>query len=181
MKIIKPLIHATFALAALLGGQAAAGTIEAQDAWLPAYDANARVAPVFLTLLNHTDTPDRLIAVRTSIARDAGVHKMAAVDGELRQQRLQAVELPVGIPVPLQAGGAYIVLDGIDTPLRPRATHTLHLVFEKAGEREVRVRVRPVAQDASALENLRTDPLQHPTRLPRTEGLDGVRTDPLLR
>lgn len=181
MKSAKHLTLVALACAAFVSGNAVADAIEARDAWLPAYGERVRVAPVFMTLVNHADSADRLIAVRTDIARDASVQTMALVDGELRQQRLRSVELPAGVPVSLHAGGAYVVLDGIDAPLQPRAAHTLHLVFEKAGEREVRVRVRPAARDGTALENLRTDPLQQPGQLPRTEGLDDVRTDPFLR
>jgi copper(I)-binding protein len=106
---------------------------------------------------------------------------MVIEGGEARQREIAAVELPPGVPVPLQAGGAYLVLEGLKPTSRPRAAQTIRLVFEHAGEREYRVRVRPQGLGDDTLENLRTDPLQQPGKPARTEGLDdALRTDPLL-
>lgn len=182
MKTATSLSLAAIACTMLATSHAAADDIRIRDAWLPAHGEHVRVAPVYLTLVNQGSHADRLIGVRSEIARTATLHAMTIEADQARQRPLRAVELPAGIPVPLHAGGAYVILDDIVTPLRPRAVHTLHLVFEHAGEREVKFRVRPAGRDDDTLENLRTDPLQQPGQIPRSEGLDdALRTDPFLR
>ncbi len=163
-------------------GTALADGIHVGEAWIPAYGENLRNAPVFLTLVNLGKGSDRLVGARSDGAAAVSLQTLAVQDGELRAQPLQAVSLPPGVPVPLAAGGTWLMLEDLKAPLRARATYTLKLVFEQAGEREYRVRVRPTPLAGDNLENLRTDPLQQPGQTQRTEGLDdALRSDPFLR
>jgi len=181
MKYAQRLTLAALVCGALASAPAAAERIHVRDAWMPAYAGNPRNAPVFLTLVNLGPEPDRLIAVKVEGGAAASIRAMVIEGGEARQREIAAVELPPGVPVPLQAGGAYLVLEGLKATPRPRAAQTVRLVFEHAGEREYRVRVRPQGLGDDTLENLRTDPLQQPGKPARTEGLDdALRTDPLL-
>lgn len=159
-----------------------AGDLHVREAWIPAYAENVSTAPVFLTLVNLGKDADRLVSARSDGAARVSLQALSVQDGELRATPLRGVALPPGVPVPLEAGSAWLQMEGLKGPLRPRATYTLKLTFEKAGEREVRVRVRPTPLAGESLDNLRTDPQQQPGQTPRSEGLDdALRSDPFLR
>lgn len=183
MKKAQRLMLGALACGALASAAAAAESIHVRNAWMPAYTDDARSAPVFLTLVNLGAKSDRLVGVKADGAAVAGIRVIAVENGEARQRELTAVELPPGVPVPLQAGGAYLVLEGLKAPLKPRAAQTIRLVFQNAGERELRVKVRPEGLGDDPLENLRTDPLQVPIGKPaHSEGVDeALRTDPFQR
>ncbi|PTD97772.1 copper chaperone PCu(A)C [Pseudothauera lacus] len=180
--MIKNKLVSLAVVACTLGaGPVLASGIHVRDAWIPAYGEGARSAPLFLTVTN-TGTPDRLIGARSDAAERVSINTLQAHEGELRATALQAVALPSGVPVIFESGNAWLQLEGLKAPLRPRATVTVKLVFERAGEREYRIRVRPNPLGGDTLENMRTDPLQQPGQTQRTEGLDdALRSDPFLR
>lgn len=166
----------TFAAPAL------ADTLHVRDAWIPVYGDTVRNAPVFLTLLNMSDTNDRLLGASSDAAARVSIQAMGVADDALRTHTLDAVALPVGVPVTLNPGGVWLLLEDIHTPLRVRALYTVKLMFEHAGEREYRIRARVTNIAAETLDNMRTDPMQTRTQPERTEGLDdALRTDPFLR
>jgi len=165
-----------------LAAPALADTIHIRDAWIPVYGDQQRNAPIFLTLVNMGDSADRLLSVHSNDATKVSIQAMSVADDVLRPHTLDSVVLPVGVPVALSPGGAWLMLEGMQAPARARAMYSVVLVFEHAGEIEYRIRGRLSNIAADTLENLRTDPMQSPTRSERTEGMDdALRTDPFLR
>jgi periplasmic copper chaperone A len=103
-------------------------------------DAYARTTPqsagVFMTLVNHGTTPDRLIAARTDAAEMAGLH----TSSETADGVMQMLDLTEGLAVPghetraLARGGDHIMLMGLTRPLKNGDTIRLILTFEREGE-----------------------------------------------
>ncbi len=96
---------------------------------------------------------------------------------------ISAVALPSGVPINMDNSGLYLLLDGINEPLRAGSRFNINLMFDEGESQTVRVQVRSVAVSGDRmLENMRTDPMQQGLSPRRSEGLDeGVMTDPLIR
>lgn len=103
--------------------------------------ATATSGAIYLTLENHGDAPDRLIAVSTDAADVASLHTSAEDASGL----MQMVAIDGGIVVPaqgsyvLQRGRDHIMLMGLTRSLVAGDTFSLTLTFEGAGAVVVKV------------------------------------------
>lgn len=178
------LLAAALASSLVVSHSVLADKVYVQDAWSPAFAVSALTqAPVYMTLTNLSAESRQLVSAETSVAKAVTLQGWTQ-DAQLRKvQHLNAMELPVAAPVSLNAGSAYLMLDGLNAPLRPGSRFTLTLAFDNGERSDVRVQVRSSQVSGErVLEGMRTDPLQQGTPQRRTEGLDdALRTDPLLR
>lgn len=141
----------TGAVLALLGTGAFAGEIEILDPYARSSRPNAPTGAVFMLLLNHAETADRLVSAASDVAQkvelhtheagDNGVMKMRAIEGGL--------EIPAGGHHALARGGDHVMLMGLKQPLQTGETITVTLTFENAGEITVEVPVDPHRKPAS--------------------------------
>jgi urease accessory protein len=122
----------------------AAGGIEAQDAWARASAGAHRTGAAYVTLLNHGDAVDRLVAVSTPAAERAELHAHLHDGGVMRMRKVEAVEVHAGEPTVLAPGGLHVMLTGLAKPLKEGDRFPLTLSFEKAGEKTVQVAVLKV-------------------------------------
>lgn len=131
--MLKPLLAA--ALAALLATAAAAPAIahdgpHVEDAYAR---ASANSGAVFLTIVNHSDQPDRLLSAASDVAQRVELH----THKEDANGVMQMLEVEGGLPVPghgtlaLERGGDHIMLMGLTRPLAQGDTVTLTLTFER--------------------------------------------------
>jgi periplasmic copper chaperone A len=121
--------------------------------------ATAKSGAIFLTLENHGEADDRLIAVATDAAENATLHSNL----EDASGMMQMVAIEGGIVLPargmhaLARGGDHIMLTGLTRPLADGDTFTLTLTFEAAGEVVVQVPVdngrAPEAHDMEGMED----------------------------
>lgn len=87
--------------------------------------------PIYMTIHNHGEAPDRLLAASSPLAEKA----------EIKAAPTQGIEFRPGATVKFEAGGAHILLVGMKESLSGYETFPLWLVFEKAGKVEVEVMV----------------------------------------
>ncbi|MEX0283746.1 MAG: copper chaperone PCu(A)C [Paracoccaceae bacterium] len=129
--------------AALLAVPALAGDIMIHDSYARSSGPNAKAGAAFMTLMNHGDTDDRLIAVRTDAAARAELHTHKENDQGVMQMRHveDGFAIPAGGEHALSRGGDHVMLMGLTGPLEQGGTVTLTLVFETAGEMTVEVPV----------------------------------------
>lgn len=120
----------------------AALTIE--QAWARALPPNAPAAAVYLTV-NNAGSADRLLSARTPIAERAELHATRQEGELLRMVAEDHVEVPANGAVAFVPGGRHLMLMGLRQPLVAGEHFQLTLVFEKAGERELRVDIRDQA------------------------------------
>jgi copper(I)-binding protein len=125
----------------LLAGAAAAqtGSVEVRDAWARATPGKADIGAAYLTL--ESPIGDRLTGLSTPAASITQLHTMTMEGGVMKMNRLAGLDLPAGQPVKLEPGATHIMLIGLTDKLRPGQSFPLTLTFEKAGKREVTVRV----------------------------------------
>jgi copper(I)-binding protein len=76
---------------------------------------------------------DRLVEVRSPVARRAEVHATSMDGGVMRMRRAGPIAVGPGAPVLLEPGGLHLMLYGLDQPLVAGQRVPLELRFEKSG------------------------------------------------
>jgi copper(I)-binding protein len=111
--------------------------------------ATAQSGAVYMTIVNHSAEPDRLLSVRTDAAARAELHTHA----ETTDGVMQMLHVPEGFAIAghethaLARGGDHVMLMGLTRPLNTGDTITLILTFEREGEVTLDV---PVDNDRKA-------------------------------
>ena len=97
----------------------------------------------YVSIANHGDAADRLIAAKTVLARRVEIHAMGMDNGVMRRRAVDGgLSIAAGEAVQLAPGGLYIMLMGLTTQLAADSQHETTLVFEKAGEITVTATVK---------------------------------------
>lgn len=103
---------------------------------------NAPVAGGFLTITNTGSTDDRLLSAESDIAGETQVHEMSVDKGVMKMRQLSdGLPIPAGQTVDLKPGGFHIMFMDLHQPLVEGETVKVRLVFEKAGETEVTLKI----------------------------------------
>ena len=148
-------------LAALLLVSMVGCSNNAQEAGIVIDDVWARESPtadgngaVFMTLKNSGAEADALVGASAAICEAVELHETTMENDVMRMQPVpgQRIDLPAGGEATLKPGGLHVMLMGLKQQLQPGQRFTLSLQFEKAGERQVEVEVRPLEEtDADAM------------------------------
>ncbi len=97
----------------------------------------------FMTIVNNSKEPDRLISAQCSIAKMVELHETLNTDGVMSMRpRPDGFEIPAGGTVELKPGGKHVMLMGLTDPLKADEIIEITLNFEKAGAVKVQVPVR---------------------------------------
>ena len=97
----------------------------------------------YVSIANHGDAADRLIAAKTVVARRVEIHSMEMDNGVMRMRAVDGgLPIAAGGSVHLAPGGLHIMLMGLTTQLAADSQHEITLVFEKAGEITVTATVK---------------------------------------
>jgi copper(I)-binding protein len=132
----------SFILIAAAIPAAAENAITVAKAWSRATPTGAEVAAGYLTIVNHGDSPDRLVSVKTSVAGNTGIHQMKMAAGKMEMRPVpDGIEIPAKGTVVLEPMGYHLMLMGLKAPLQKGDTFTGSLVFEHAGAIDVTFRV----------------------------------------
>ena len=109
-------------------------SLRIEGAWArPSIVPNGNSA-IYLTIVNPTDHPDRLVAVK-SPAGMAETHESVTENNIVRMEpRPGGFEIPARSTVSLLPGGKHIMLMGVAKPLAPGDAITATLVFASMGE-----------------------------------------------
>lgn len=123
------------------------GTLTLSNIWLRFTPPGAKVGAGYLTITNNGTKTDRLIAVKSTIAKKNEIHEMA-MDKDIMIMRPVAdgITIEPGQSVDLKPGGFHLMLMGLTEPLAEGDIHKLTLVFEIAGDIEIEM---PVLKKAS--------------------------------
>jgi copper(I)-binding protein len=114
--------------------------IEVVEPWARAALAG-RTSAAYMTLVNPTETPDRLLSAASPIAQTVELHAHLHEGGVMRMRPVAAIEVHPGEPAVLAPGGLHVMLIGLTRDLKRGETIRLTLSFEKAGRIEVDVPV----------------------------------------
>lgn len=118
------------------------GSIKIEHPWSRETAPKAAVGAGFLTIQNFGKAPDRLIAVKSSVAGKTEIHTMTMEGGVMRMRELTAgLTIPAGSEVKLQPGAEHIMFMGLKEQIKKGQDFKATLVFERAGEVEVTFQV----------------------------------------
>ena len=127
--------------------------------WARATAGNASTGAAYMTI--ESAAPDKLVGASTPIAGRAELHEHVDQGGVMRMRSVDAVPVRPGTPTVLKPGGLHVMLMELKRPLKEGDSFPLTLRFERAGPREVMVRV----EKAGAIKSS-DDPHTHPGGLP---------------
>ena len=106
----------------------------------PSISATVPGAPVsagYLTIRNTGSETDRLISAQAGFAGKVQIHEMSMVDDVMKMRPVDGgLEIAPGGEVILARGGRHLMFMELSGALSKGETHTVRLVFEKAGEIE---------------------------------------------
>jgi len=115
-----------------------------KDSWARASAGPAKAGAAYLTIANMGQETDRLIEVKSDLAKRTEVHNHLMEDGVMKMRHIKAVEVSPGTPTILQPGGLHIMFMGLNRPFVEGETLPMTLVFEKAGEVDIEFIVQGV-------------------------------------
>ncbi|RVT86585.1 copper chaperone PCu(A)C [Rhodobacteraceae bacterium CCMM004] len=136
------------ALAAAFATPAAAdpvtlGDLTVADAYAFETAPMARAGAGYLTLINAGTADERLLEVRAGFPK-VMIHETVTRDGVAAMEHRDGVDIPAGSTVTLAPGGYHVMFMGLGgDPFEPGEEIAATLVFETAGEVEIRFAVRP--------------------------------------
>lgn len=142
--IVRRSAFALFLLAPLAACQQAA-PFEVKDVWARDTIGGTGAAAVYMTITS--PTADRLTGASSPAAAKTDLMTMTGGNGKpMGMDYVQGIDLPAGTAVSLNPKGLHVWLEDLKQPLEAGQTIPLTLKFEKAGERQVNVKI--VAADA---------------------------------
>ena len=98
--------------------------------------SGAKSGAAFFTIMNHSSTDDRLIAVHSDVAKRVELHSHTEDENGVMRMR----EIAGGIVVPaggmhaLARGGDHVMFMGLGAPLPDGGAVDVTLTFEQAGD-----------------------------------------------
>lgn len=129
----------------LAAGEARLGGLHVHQPWARASAGPAKAGAIYLTIMNHGEAPDRLIAITSPAGKKLALHQNIQEGDIMKMRPLEGgLALPVGHYVSLEPGGTHIMMTGLQSPLEEGSTHPLTLTFEQAGQLETSFVVRAV-------------------------------------
>jgi copper(I)-binding protein len=129
---------------------AAPGGLEVTEAWARATPPGAVVGAAYLTIENHADRGDRLIAATSPVASHVSVHVTVAERGTTGMRPLEGAAIAAGGTLRMAPGGTHMMLSGLSGPLVAGRSLPLTLVFENAGAVTVAAAIAPIGAEAPA-------------------------------
>ena len=102
--------------------------------------AGAETGAAYVVLMVHGED-DRLVGVSTPAAKMAALHKTVNVDGVMKMEHVDGIDIPANAMLQMKPGGYHIMLMGLTQPLKEGDEIVLTLKFEKAGDVEVKAKV----------------------------------------
>lgn len=127
------------ALAAATLSIAASGarhdTVVMSRAWVRALPPGQATTAAYMTIRNAGAGPAIVVGARTGIADKVEIHTSRNIDGYVRMEQLEQVELAAGQSLELAPGGTHLMLLGLDR--MPMPGENVPLCLQLAGGDEV--------------------------------------------
>jgi copper(I)-binding protein len=130
------------------GGEPAAGGLVVIEAWARATPPGAATGAAYVTVLNRSDSDDRLIRVESAAAGAALLHETVEENGVSTMRHREDMPVAAGESLVMTPGGAHIMLMRLARPLEEGKSLPLTLVFEKAGALRAEATIAPIGAAA---------------------------------
>lgn len=149
MKILLSLTVAVSVAVAMLANPALAHEHKAKGlsishAWARATVKSAKTGAAYLTINNAGARADKLVAVKSGMARKTQIHLSSMHKGMMKMEQVHGVAVPAGGMAELKPGGYHVMFMGLKNPLKEGGSFPLTLVFDKAGEIVVQIKIMKI-------------------------------------
>jgi copper(I)-binding protein len=111
--------------------------------WAWATWKGARTGAAYVTIVNRGSNGDRLVSVKSPVARRAQIHLHAMAANVMRHRIMELIDVLSGQTITFAPGGLHVMLIDLAAPLEIGAKFPLILKFEHAGSVAVNVVVQP--------------------------------------
>ncbi|MFA5679466.1 MAG: copper chaperone PCu(A)C [Pseudomonas sp.] len=118
-----------------------AGDLHINHPWSRALPPVAPTGATYLTIENRGQQSDTLIGARTPVAGHTELHEHVHQNGLMKMQQIDSVEIAAGQSVEFRPGGHHVMLFDLKEPLVAGHDYPMTLIFERAGEVDVKVQV----------------------------------------
>jgi copper(I)-binding protein len=107
--------------------------------------STARTGAGYLTIRNHGQEADRLVAVACDCAETSEIHEMTMENNVMRMRELaDGLPIPAGGSAELKPGGYHLMFIGLKAPFTEGEMVKATLTFEKAGSVDVMFAIGPL-------------------------------------
>ncbi|MEP4196748.1 MAG: copper chaperone PCu(A)C [Aliishimia sp.] len=115
----------------------------------PYVRSGAKTGAAFFTIMNHSDSDDRLIGVTSDVAPRVELHThLEDANGVMKMREIQGgIAIPAGGMHQLKRGADHVMFMGLSDRMEQGATVHVTLSFEKAGDVMVEIPVDNERQD----------------------------------
>lgn len=120
-----------------------AKNIEITQPWSKAVPPTSNVAAAFLSIINHGNIDDTLIAVHSPIAQVAELHTLNNNNGLMQMRQVKAINITANQQQQLAPGGFHVMLLNLTEVPTLNSDFPLTLTFKHAGDITVSVAVKP--------------------------------------
>ena len=103
-----------------------------------------RVGAAYLSIENNGDAADRLVSASSPVAQRVVLHSSQMEQGMAHMQHETSLEIPAHSRIVLKPGGLHLMLEDLKQPLQEGQTLSMKLKFERSGEVELALPVKPV-------------------------------------
>lgn len=118
------------------------GPIEIRQPWARSSSTGDSQAGGFFTVTNTGNVPDRLIAASSPVARSTELHAIKVAGSNIAMGAVEnGIPIHWGSTVTFQPRGYHLLMTGLAKPLSVGGTIDVTLVFEKAGNIDLRLKV----------------------------------------
>ncbi|MEP3295679.1 MAG: copper chaperone PCu(A)C [Pseudoruegeria sp.] len=117
--------------------------IMVQDSYARAASPVAKAGAAFMVIMNHSDTDDRLVDVRSDASARVELHTHKDMgEGVMKMMHVEeGFAIPAGEALALERGGNHVMFMGLNGPFEQDAMLDVTLVFENAGEVAIQIPV----------------------------------------
>ncbi|MBB4075941.1 hypothetical protein GGR08_000222 [Bartonella fuyuanensis] len=110
------------------------GDIEILNPWTRETPRGIKVGSGYLYIINHSNTPDRLVSISTNGVKTTEIHSIAVVNDIMKMEKMHnGIEIPGNGEITLKPGGDHIMFMGLSQPFKLGDKISAKLTFEKAG------------------------------------------------
>lgn len=140
-KVIANIVCALFVASITLPANAQQyklGDIEILNPWARETPKGAKVSSGYFYIINHSNTPDRLVSISTDGVKTTEIHTMTVVNDIMKMEKMHnGIEIPGNGEVTLKPGGNHIMFMGFSKPFKLGDKVSAKLTFENAGTIDV--------------------------------------------
>lgn len=120
------------------------GPIRIANAWAPATIGSHGTGAGYMVIINNQSADDRLIGVKSDWADHVSLHASIRGGDVARMRELAALPVPAGQRIALAPGARHLMFTGLYSPFVAGDAVPVTLMFERAGEIEITLGVRPL-------------------------------------